>query len=129
METEEILSEMLFSAYNKSKELVATVPELKKKIAALEACKAALVQENKHISVDNKSKEEQIVLMMKELADARVQTDVVQRENQKLAVTVPELKKKITEQEKHGEAWKTELGEKNKQLLNLKVKHLERQKE
>jgi len=129
METEEILSEMLFSAYNKSKELVATVPELKKKIAELEACKAALVQENKHISVDNKSKEEQIVLMMKELADARVQTAVVQRENQKLAVTVPELKKKITEQEKHGEAWKTELGEKNKQLLNLKVKHLERQKE
>ena len=44
MEPEEILREMqkLISAYNTSKELVATVPELKKQIAELEACKAAL---------------------------------------------------------------------------------------
>ena len=81
MEPEEILREMqkLISAYNTSKELVATVPELKKQIAELEACKAALVEENKQFSADNKSKEEQTVTMKKELAEVRVQTAVVQR--------------------------------------------------
>ena len=81
MEPEEILREMqkLISANNTSKELVATVPELKKQIAELEACKAALVEENKQFSADNKSKEEQLVTMKKELAEVRVQTAVVQR--------------------------------------------------
>ena len=131
MEPEEILREMqkLISAYNTSKELVATVPELKKQIAELEACKAALVEENKQFSADNKSKEEQIVTMKKELAEVRIQTAVVRRKNvisQKLAAIVPELKKKIADQEKRGEAWKAELVEANKQLVNSKLKSVEK---
>ena len=46
-----------------------------------------------------------------------------------MAAIVPELRKKIAEQEKRGEAWKAELVEANKQLVNLKLKHLEREKE
>ena len=54
--------------------------------------------------------------LKKELAEVRVQTAVVRRKNvisQKLAAIVPELKKKIADQEKRGEAWKAELVEAN----------------
>ena len=46
-----------------------------------------------------------------------------------MAATVPELKKKIAEQEECEEAMKTELGEVKKQMLNMKIKHLEERHE
>ena len=96
----------------------------------------------KQFSASNKSMEDGIVTMKKslqekekELAEVRAQKAVVQTKNEEMQIlldranamakTVPELKKKIEELEKCEEVCKAQLGEANKQLVDMRIQQLQ----
>ena len=96
----------------------------------------------KQFSASNKSMEDAIVTMKKslqekekELAEVRAEKAVVQTKNEEMQIlldranvmakTVPELKKKIEELEKCEEVCKAQLGEANKQLVDMRIQHLQ----
>ena len=96
----------------------------------------------KQCSASCKSVEDEIAMVTRslqkkeeELSEVQAQTDVVRTENKKiqmlldeaqnLVATVPELKEEIAKLKKREEACKAELAEKNKKLLDMRIKNFE----